>query len=793
MTDIRRAAAAAALFTVAACLLTWAAPATAQWNDNIFTNTTIAYGVESGETIVVQALREEFLYVVWPDLTAVADSTVIRAMRIDPDGARPWGADGIRLGAAAGRLSGLSASRVDYDLAVVWSDAGIGGGAVFLQRVDEYGQVLLGDGGMRACTYNSTQTSPVVANTMYGDALVGWIDVDGALNAIYANRITVGGDYVWDANGRRVGGDYGVAPGELAGTTTANGAVGLAWTLPVGDDIRIYGNSISPDGLSDTIGTICDAVGERSGLTVCNNAAGGFCTAWTDMRSGSAEVYSRFSHSSGLEQRAGGMHAEQDSPRLVSNQGGRYLVYRDNDHGAGVGRLVAQPANNVASGFTPVGLTLAASEYGVMGGFALAGRVADANVTVAYVNPSAYGAIGIQRFSRDGRLVWPEGRGAVTLRSNCGNPVLGVFDDDASAILFDSSPAYLTTTVHAQPIGPNGYTGDHRFSVLSAADRPDDQGGEVLLTWEPIIYDAGALSPVAGYSIWARDAAKSAARLDPAPGFAEFASAAPALAADKTGAGWVFVGQVPAVMADEYAAFCPTFAVSTDGVARHTEYEIVAYGADPGVVWTSANTVLGWSEDNLAPGAPLALAGEFEGGQALLSWQASGVFDEDLAAYRVYRGDAPGFPLDETTLIGSVAELSAADVLDVAQAWYRVTAVDLHGNESAGSNEVQVLNATSGVGALPAAFAHRGNFPNPFNPMTRIAFDLPSAATVQVDIYDAKGRLVRRLLDAAMPAGAHACLWDGCDDGGRGAASGVYYARVRAGDDRAVRPMTLVR
>jgi hypothetical protein len=792
MTDIRSHAPAAALLAATAILLACAAPAAAQWNENIFTNTTVASGAETGETIAVASLDGQFLYVVWPDLTTAADSTIVRAMKITADGYRPWGESGLRIGSAPGRLAGFTAIATGTDLAVAWSDTGINDGAVFVQLLDQYGQAWFPDGGMRACTYASTQTSPVIA-AMYGDLFVGWIDVDGPLNAVFANRLTADGLYAWDAEGRRVAGDWVDPIGELVATAIGAGEVGLAWTLEDAGIVAIYGNKIGLDGNAGTIGVIAaQAAATRSDLTICSNAGGSFCTAWTDTRSGSPEVYFRSNYSTGSEVRVGGLHSQQDAPQLVANGYGRYLVYRDNDPAEGRGRLVAQIADNAAAGWTPVGLTLAASEYGVIGDFSAAAGLG-ANVTVAYVNPSIFGTLGVQRFTRDGELAWPEGRGPVTRRNSVGRPVLQVLADDASVILFDSSSLYLTTTVHAQPIGPNGFTGDHRFRVMSAVDRPDDQGGEVVLTWEPSPFDGAAASVVAGYAVWARDAAKSGARLAPAPGFAELQAAVPALVADKTGAGWVFAGQVPAVMADQYAAFCPTFAVSTDGLPRDTEYEIVAYGAEPGVIWNSANTVFGWSEDNLVPGAPLALAGAFADGRAELSWQASGVFDEDLAEYRVYRGAAPGFALDPSTLVGTATGTTLSNVLDVAQAWYRVTAVDVHGNESPGSNEVEVLNGASGVGALPTAFAHRGNFPNPFNPMTHVAFDLPAAFRVQVDVYDAKGRLVRRLLDSGLPAGSHTCLWDGRDDAGRGVASGVYYAQVRAGGERAVRPMTLVR
>jgi hypothetical protein len=83
--------------------------------------------------------------------------------------------------------------------------------------------------------------------------------------------------------------------------------------------------------------------------------------------------------------------------------------------------------------------------------------------------------------------------------------------------------------------------------------------------------------------------------------------------------------------------------------------------------------------------------------------------------------------------------------------------------------------------------------PNPFNPRVTLRFAQPLAGPVDLAIYDARGRLVRRLLRADRPAGEGAVVWDGRDDAGRGSAAGVYLARLVtvAGTERL--KLTLVR
>ena len=88
----------------------------------------------------------------------------------------------------------------------------------------------------------------------------------------------------------------------------------------------------------------------------------------------------------------------------------------------------------------------------------------------------------------------------------------------------------------------------------------------------------------------------------------------------------------------------------------------------------------------------------------------------------------------------------------------------------------------------------RGNYPNPFNPGTKIAFELPEPARVNLRVYSAAGRLVRSLLEGvAMGAGPHAQPWDGRDDGGRNLASGVYFCRLEADSEALSGRMVLLK
>jgi hypothetical protein len=104
-----------------------------------------------------------------------------------------------------------------------------------------------------------------------------------------------------------------------------------------------------------------------------------------------------------------------------------------------------------------------------------------------------------------------------------------------------------------------------------------------------------------------------------------------------------------------------------------------------------------------------------------------------------------------------------------------------------------LAEATSGV--LPADTDLRVNlsYPNPFVPPAKIGYTLPRAGDVRVDVLDATGRRVRRLVDRREDAGAHLLTWDGRDDEGARVASGVYFVMVSGSLGRFPSKLLIVR
>ncbi len=83
--------------------------------------------------------------------------------------------------------------------------------------------------------------------------------------------------------------------------------------------------------------------------------------------------------------------------------------------------------------------------------------------------------------------------------------------------------------------------------------------------------------------------------------------------------------------------------------------------------------------------------------------------------------------------------------------------------------------------------------PNPFNPRTRILFELGQAGPVHLAIYDLKGHLVETLLDGWQDAGHHETIWDGKSQAHQNQSSGIYLYRLQTEKGSLVRTMTLLR
>lgn len=97
------------------------------------------------------------------------------------------------------------------------------------------------------------------------------------------------------------------------------------------------------------------------------------------------------------------------------------------------------------------------------------------------------------------------------------------------------------------------------------------------------------------------------------------------------------------------------------------------------------------------------------------------------------------------------------------------------------------------VPVVPAAFELHQNYPNPFNPTTNISYRLVHSGHVELAVYNTLGQKVRTLVDGSQSAGVQSVTWDGKDNLGRAAGSGIYFYTLKSGGLMQTRKMILVK
>ena len=240
---------------------------------------------------------------------------------------------------------------------------------------------------------------------------------------------------------------------------------------------------------------------------------------------------------------------------------------------------------------------------------------------------------------------------------------------------------------------------------------------------------------------------------------------------------------------------------ATDGPGSMTDFD----GENPVGLWTlfisdnaggDTGTLNEWclnvtvSEQVVASDAPVLQISQVQGSRQL-AWDYNPAV---MQAFHVYRRTAESNvvrlteqPLSSTS--GHVVFSDDTSEFEIGTVLYYSLRQVRDGVELGFGDEVEVTVTSS----LPTAFALHPNYPNPFNPITNIKFDLPKAGKVSLRIYDISGRLVRTLVDENLPRATHNYQWDGADNGGRRVASGTYYYRVQTEQTTDTGKMMLVK
>jgi len=120
-------------------------------------------------------------------------------------------------------------------------------------------------------------------------------------------------------------------------------------------------------------------------------------------------------------------------------------------------------------------------------------------------------------------------------------------------------------------------------------------------------------------------------------------------------------------------------------------------------------------------------------------------------------------------------------------------AVDYFGNQMDATISSPLDVTHAGGSGIPKTYALNQNHPNPFNPSTEIAFDIPRQSDVTLDVFNIMGQKVISLIDRPMAPGSYRATWNGSDASGQKVTSGMYFYRLRAGEFVSTKKMVLLK
>ena len=103
------------------------------------------------------------------------------------------------------------------------------------------------------------------------------------------------------------------------------------------------------------------------------------------------------------------------------------------------------------------------------------------------------------------------------------------------------------------------------------------------------------------------------------------------------------------------------------------------------------------------------------------------------------------------------------------------------------------VNTDSNINNIPNKLTLNPSYPNPFNPNTKISFDLPKSSKVKLQIVDINGRGIANLLSNSLDSGTYNVNWNGTSDSGVNMSSGIYFIILNVDGSILTQKLSLIR
>lgn len=190
---------------------------------------------------------------------------------------------------------------------------------------------------------------------------------------------------------------------------------------------------------------------------------------------------------------------------------------------------------------------------------------------------------------------------------------------------------------------------------------------------------------------------------------------------------------------------------------------------------------MSWKDD-VPPRSPANVEFNFADGLELI-WSAPELAPDTDSAYQyvVYSSDDLPVNIDAAENIMTILRASETNYIipEGSGDHFAITTLDRLGNES---DAVQITPVSIRQDAKPRSLTSLGNYPNPFNPVTNISYNLSQQSHVSLTIYDALGRMVNTLESAIKSPGTYSLEWSGVDQNGMSVSSGIYFCKLNIDD-----------
>lgn len=624
-------------------------------------------------------------------------------------------------------------------------------------------QAQWAENGVAVCAASGSQGTARPLPCGSGATLIAWIDNRSGSNYdIYAQKIDASGMNVWTINGVAVSSD---AIGdewypELA-SDGGDGAI-IVWTSVRGANSEIYAQKIESDGgVAWTAAgvPVCTAANTQEIPHIVSDGSGGAIIIWEDQRNGNVDVYAQRINASGtaLWTANGVAICTADGPQqkleiVPDGSGGAVIAWKDSRSGEGIYGIYAQRIQ--ANGSVMWTANGAAVCTGTPANVPQIISDGSGGAIIAWQDSrSGYLDIYAQRIAAVGTILWAANGVPICAASGNQGEVFLVSDGAGGAIVsWNDWRSGSDSDVYAQRVNADG-------AVLWSSDGvPVCTNTE--MQFSPRICADGAGGAVIAWEDWR--GGNYAQKID-ANGTSVWTTDGVACCAD-CGSGDLLV------VSDGSGG-----AVITWSEIGSIDWDVFAQRIDAAGHTVVATLLQGYSVSFAADGI-------------IIAWTLSEIdADVELFVERAFAPDGPFAELPPGTIERANLSFTCID-----RDWEPGTTYWYRGGFRRGG-ERTILFEGGPIATPTARLSLSQNYPNPFNPSTEIRFSMPERCFVVLEVIDASGALVARLVEGYREKGAHSVSWNGRDVNGREVGSGVYFYRLRTGKQELSRKMVLAR